>query len=73
MIVLKNLQIKNMTKSAKGNRDEHGAMVKQKSGLNRVILEQGRGMFKTFLEYKQHGLGSQVLFVDPKYTRSTQK
>jgi len=53
MIVLENLQIKNMTKSAKGDVDNHGSMVKQKSGLNRVIFDQGWGMFKTFLEYKQ--------------------
>ena len=71
MIVLEDLQIKNMTKSAKGDRDEPGRMVKQKSGLNRVILEQGWGLFKTFLEYKQSWSGGQVLFVDPKYTSQT--
>jgi putative transposase len=71
MIVLENLQIKNMTKSAKGNADNPGSMVKQKSGLNRVILEQGWGMFKTFLQYKQLWAGGQVLFVDPKYTSQT--
>jgi len=71
MIVLENLQIKNMTKSAKGDMENPGAMVKQKSGLNRVILEQGWGMFKTFLQYKQRWSGGQVLFVDPKYTSQT--
>jgi len=71
MVVLENLQIKNMTKSAKGDRDAPGRRVKQKSGLNRVILEQGWGMFKTFLEYKQAWSGGQVLFVDPKYTSQT--
>jgi putative transposase len=68
MIVLENLQIKNMKKSAKDDADNHGAMVKQKSGLNRVILEQDWGMFKTFLQYKQDWSGCQLLFVDPKYT-----
>ena len=68
MIVLEDLQIRNMTKSAKGDLDELGKMVKQKSGLNRVILEQGWGMFRTFLEYKQHWLGGQVMYVDPKHT-----
>ena len=71
MIVLENLQIKNMTKSAKGDEDNHGAMIKQKSGLNRVILDQGWRMFKTFLQYKQLWSGGQVLFVDPKYTSQT--
>ncbi len=68
MIVLEDLQIKNMTKSAKGDVNNPGNKVRQKSGLNRVILEQGWGMFRTFLEYKQHWLGGQVLYVDPKYT-----
>ncbi len=68
MIVLENLQIKSMTKSAKGDMENPGRMVKQKSGLNRVILDQGWGMFKAFLEYKQLWSGGQVLFVDPKYT-----
>ena len=57
-----------MTKSAKGDIETPGQMVKQKSGLNRVILDQGWGMFKTFLEYKQRWSGGQVLYVDPKYT-----
>ncbi|RLA03778.1 MAG: transposase, partial [Gammaproteobacteria bacterium] len=48
-----------------------GSMVKQKSGLNRVILDQGWGMFKTFLEYKQLWSGGQLLLVDPKYTSQT--
>ena len=68
MIVLENLQIKNMTKSAKGDIETPGKIVKQKSGLNRVILEQGWGYFKQFLEYKQRWSGGQVLYVDPKYT-----
>ena len=71
MIVLENLQIKNMTKSAKGNEDNHGSMVKQKSGLNRVILDQGWGIFKAFLEYKQRWFGGHILFVDSKYTSQT--
>ena len=46
-------------------------MVKQKSGLNRVILNQGWGMFKEMLKYKQDWLGGQVVFVDPKHTSQT--
>jgi putative transposase len=48
-----------------------GRMVRQKSGLNRAILDQGWGMFKTVLEYKQQWLGGQVLSVDPKGTSQT--
>lgn len=71
VIVLEDLQIKNMTKSARGDSDNPGRKVKQKSGLNRVILDQGWGMFKTFLKYKQYWLGGQVLYVDPKHTSQT--
>lgn len=46
-------------------------MVKQKSGLNRVILNQEWGMFKEVLKYKQGWLGGQVIFVDPKHTSQT--
>ena len=71
IIVLEDLKIKNMTKSSKGNTEVHGKMVKQKSGLNRVILNQGWGMFKDMLKYKQGWRGGDVLFVDPKYTSQT--
>ena len=71
IIVLEDLKIGNMTKSSKGNSDVHGKMVKQKSGLNRVILNQGWGMFREMLKYKQLWLGGEVLFVDPKHTSQT--
>ena len=38
LIVMEDLQIKNMIKSAKGTRDNPGKNVRQKSGLNRSIL-----------------------------------
>jgi hypothetical protein len=38
MIAIEDLQVRNMSKSAKGNSEQHGKMVKQKSGLNRSIL-----------------------------------
>ena len=71
IIVLEDLKIRNMTKSAKGSIEEPGKMVKQKSGLNRVILNQGWGMFKEMLKYKQLWRAGEALFVDPKYTSQT--
>lgn len=71
IIVLEDLQIRNMTKSAKGDSDQPGKMVKQKSGLNREILNQGWGMFKEMLKYKQLWRGGEVIFVDPKGTSQT--
>ena len=40
MIYIEDLQVSNMSKSAKGTAEEHGKNVKQKSGLNRAILDQ---------------------------------
>jgi putative transposase len=71
IIVLEDLKIGNMTKSAKGDVENHGKMVKQKSGLNRVILNQGWGMFREMLAYKQVWRGGEVVFVDAKFTSQT--
>lgn len=54
IIFIENLKINNMSKSAKGTIEEPGKNVKQKSGLNRSILEQGWGMFGDMLKYKQN-------------------
>ena len=71
IIVLEDLIIRNMTKSAKGSIEQPGKMVKQKSGLNRVILNQGWGLFKEMLSYKQYWQGGEVVFIDPKHTSQT--
>jgi putative transposase len=71
IIVLEDLKIKNMSKSSKGNFEQHGKMVKQKSGLNRAILNQGWGMFKELLKYKQAWRGGELVLVDPKGTSQT--
>jgi len=66
--VLEDLKIKNMTASAKGDEDQPGKNVSQKSGLNRSILDQGLSMFKTQLVYKLKERGGMVLFVPAHYT-----
>ena len=68
MIVLEDLQIKNMSRTAKGDLDNPGKHVRQKSGLNRSILDQGWGRFGELLTYKQHWRGGNVLKVPPHYT-----
>ena len=40
IVYVEDLQVANMSKSAKGNAEQHGKNVKQKSGLNRAILDQ---------------------------------
>ncbi|WP_019896116.1 RNA-guided endonuclease InsQ/TnpB family protein [Hydrogenovibrio halophilus] len=71
MIVVEDLKVRNMSKSAKGNIDKPGKNVKAKSGLNKSILDQGWGMFIQMLEYKQNWLGGDVLRVDPRHTSQT--
>lgn len=68
VIVIEDLKVSNMSKSAKGTADQHGRNVKAKSGLNRSILDQGWYEMRRQLEYKQFWRGGQVLAVPPAYT-----
>ena len=56
VVCLEDLQVKRMSASARGTRDEPGRHVKAKSVLNRAILDQGWGEFRRQLEYKTHWL-----------------
>lgn len=71
MIVIEDLKVTNMSKSAAGTIDAPGRSVKAKSGLNRSILDQGWGEFRRQLEYKQSWLGGEVLAVNPRNTSRT--
>ena len=71
MIVLEDLKVANMSKSAKGTTDEPGRNVKAKSGLNKSILDQGWSMFANMLEYKQAWRGGEVVYVTPHHTSQT--
>lgn len=68
VIKIENLKIANMTKSAKGDMENHGKNVKQKSGLNRVLLNMGISSFFSMLEYKADLYGREVVKVSPAYT-----
>ncbi len=68
-VTVEALKVKNMSKSAKGTADKHGKMVKQKSGLNKSILDQGWGMFRQFLAYKlKYNYGTELIEVNPQYS-----
>ena len=67
-IFIEDLNIKNMSKSAKGTADLPGKNVAQKRGLNKAILSQGWYMFFEMLSYKTEQRGGKVLKVDPKFT-----
>lgn len=68
MIVIKDLRVSNMSKSAAGTVSQPGRNVRAKSGLNRSILDQGWYEMRRQLEYKQLWRGGQVLAVPPAYT-----
>jgi len=68
MIVIEDLKVSHMSKSAKGTAEQPGRNVRAKSGLNRSILDQGWYEMRRQLEYKQLWRGGQVLAVPPAYT-----
>lgn len=71
MIVVEDLRVANMSKSAKGSIEKKGKNVKAKSGLNKSILDQGWSMLVGMLDYKQQWRGGLLVKVDPKYTSQT--
>jgi putative transposase len=71
VVVLEDLRISNMSRSAKGTIENPGRNVKAKAGLNKSILDQGWGMFRNMLEYKLKYSGGSMLLVDPRFTSQT--
>ena len=71
VIVIEDLKIRNMTKSAKGSVIEPGRNVAQKAGLNREILDRGWGMFGDMLDYKAKWAGRRVIKVAPHHSSQT--
>ena len=71
IVCIEDLQIRNMSKSSKGNAEQHGKQVKQKSGLNRAILDQGWGEFRRQLDYKLAWRGGHLIAVPPHNTSRT--
>ena len=57
-----------MSSSAAGTREKPGKRVRQKTNLNRCILDQGWGLFRQQLEYKMRWSGGILLAVPAHYT-----
>ncbi|MYG67825.1 MAG: transposase [Gammaproteobacteria bacterium] len=66
-VVVEALNVRGMTASARGTRDQPGKNVSAKAGLNREVLQTGWTSFRMQLEYK----ASRVVSVDPAYTSRT--
>ena len=71
MIYVEELQVSNMSKSAKGTAEQPGTNVAQKSGLNRAILDQSWAEFRRQLEYKSAWQGGALVAVPPHNTSRT--
>ncbi|CAF2232950.1 unnamed protein product [Rotaria magnacalcarata] len=68
IIFVEDLKIANMSKSAKGDLENHGTNIKAKTGLNRSILDQGWGEFRRQLKYKSLWVGGETIEVRSAYT-----
>ena len=71
LVCVEDLQVSNMSKSASGTKEKPGKNVRQKSGLNRSILDPGWGMFRSQLAYKLQWNGGMLLTVPPQNTSRT--
>lgn len=68
MIVVEDLRVKNMSRSASGNLKEPGRNVAAKSGLNKAILDQGWSEWRRQLDYKSAWKGGWLVAVPPANT-----
>ncbi|CAN7676632.1 transposase [Trinickia sp. LjRoot230] len=71
MVAVEDLKVSNMSKSASGTVDAPGRNVRQKSGLNKAILDQGWGEFRRQLEYKTTWNGGYFVAIAPRNTSRT--
>lgn len=71
LVVVEDLEVSNMSRSAAGTVEQPGRQVRQKAGLNRSILDQGWSEFRRQLEYKMVWAGGQLLAVPAMNTSRT--
>lgn len=71
VVVLEDLKIRNMSKSARGTLAEPGCNVAQKRGLNRAILDKGWHRLELALISAARYTGTRVVKVYPAYTSQT--
>ena len=68
MVFVEDLQVKNMSASAKGTKAKPGKKVGRKSGLNRAILDASPFELRRQLKYKTQWNGGLLLAVSPQNT-----
>ncbi|RLU81095.1 hypothetical protein CTZ27_33170 [Streptomyces griseocarneus] len=70
IVAIEGLNVRGMTKSAKGTVENPGKNIRQKAGLNRAILDATPGELKRQLEYKTKKYGSRLVELDTWYPSS---
>lgn len=68
VVVIEDLRVTGMTRSAKGTVEQPGVNVAQKRGLNRAILAQGWGELARMLDYKLAARDGVLVKVPAPYT-----
>ena len=71
LIVVEDLKVASMTRSAKGTVATPGRNVRQKAALNRAILDKGWSELVTRLEHAARYHGAQIVRVNAAYTSQT--
>jgi len=71
IIALERLNLRAMTKSAKGTVEKPGRNVRAKAGLNRVVLDAGFGLLRRLIGEKAEYAVRQVIDVDARYSSQT--
>ena len=70
-LAAENLELGNMTASARGTVDKPGRNVAQKAGLNRSLLDIAPGQLRRMVAYKAGWAGTVFTCVDPSRTSQT--
>ena len=68
VIALEKLQLRAMTRSAKGSTDRPGRNVRAKSALNRLILDSGFGLLRQMIAAKAEEAARAVVEVDARFS-----
>jgi putative transposase len=63
-IVIEDLNVSGMTRSARGSREAPGHNMRAKNGLNRSLADASFGEFRRQLEYKCRWYGSELVVAD---------
>ena len=70
-IVVEDLKLKNMSRSARGSVAEPGRNVRQKAGLNRALADAAPGRLISMIAHKAESAGGKMIKVDPRNTSTT--